>query len=156
MVRTRPGAGRRGGRHGAQAPASAGDRPPFDRALARRKRLTPPLDRPNLRGAVTLEGWIFMVGLRVFDVGALVVWLVWFFRLRDDEDDDGDDFRGGGEDAPEPDPTGPGGLELPLPDAAPWPRRRRDHAGDLSPAGVPVRRVPARPARAPQRRSGRP
>ena len=36
-----------------------------------------------------------MVGLRVFDVGALVVWLVWFFRLRDDDDDDGDDFRRG-------------------------------------------------------------
>jgi erythritol transport system permease protein len=25
---------------------------------------------------VTLEGWIFMVGLRVFDVGALIVWLI--------------------------------------------------------------------------------
>ena len=27
-----------------------------------------------------------MVGLRVFDVGLLLVWLVWFFRLRDDDD----------------------------------------------------------------------
>ena len=26
-----------------------------------------------------------MVGLRVFDVGALIVWLVWFFRLREDD-----------------------------------------------------------------------
>ena len=50
---------------------------------------------------VTLEGWIFMVGLRVFDIGALIVWLIWFFRLRDD-DDDADDGRGGGGSAPEP------------------------------------------------------
>jgi hypothetical protein len=79
---------------------------------------------------VTLEGWIFMVGLRVFDVGALIVWLVWFFRLRED-DDDSDDFRGGSGDAPEPEaPRGPGGLGIPLPDADPWPTRRRDHAGD--------------------------
>ena len=27
-----------------------------------------------------------MVGFRVFDVGLLIVWLVWFFRLRDDDD----------------------------------------------------------------------
>ena len=33
---------------------------------------------------VSTEGWIFMVGFRVFDVGLLVLWLVWFFRLRDD------------------------------------------------------------------------
>jgi hypothetical protein len=98
---------------------------------------------------VTLEGWIFMVGLRVFDVGALIVWLVWFFRLRED-DDDGDDFRGGEGDGPQPDrPRGPGGLKLPLPDADPWPARRRDHGGDLHPAPVPARRrapepIPAR------------
>ena len=97
---------------------------------------------------MTLQGWIFMVGLRVFDVGALIVWLVWFFRLRDDEDDDGpgDDFRGGGEDDPRP-PGGPGGDGIPLPDAAPWPRRRRDHAGDQPPATAPDRRVPVRPER---------
>ena len=71
-----------------------------------------------------------MVGLRVFDIGALIVWLIWFFRLRDD-DDDADDGRGGGGNAPEPDtPKGPpGGLRLPLPDAAPVadapPRPRR-------------------------------
>ena len=39
-----------------------------------------------------------MVGLRVFDIGALVVWLVWFFKLRDDEDDEG----GGGPGGPGP------------------------------------------------------
>ncbi len=32
-----------------------------------------------------------MVGFRVFDVGLLIVWLVWFFRLRDDDDADDDD-----------------------------------------------------------------
>jgi len=87
-----------------------------------------------------------MVGLRVFDVGALIVWLVWFFRLRDDDDDHGrddDDFRGGRN---EPVPPEPGGDGLPLPDADPWPHRRRDHLGDRTPAGAPARRV-ARPAR---------
>ena len=44
---------------------------------------------------MTLTGWIFMVGLRVFDIGALVVWLVWFFRQRDDEDDEGGGGSGG-------------------------------------------------------------
>jgi hypothetical protein len=33
---------------------------------------------------MSTEGWIFMVGFRVFDVGLLVAWLIWFFRLRDD------------------------------------------------------------------------
>ena len=57
-----------------------------------------------------------MVGLRVFDVGALIVWLVWFFRLRDDDGDDGDDFRGGPGEPDEPDPKGsPPGLRLPPP-----------------------------------------
>jgi hypothetical protein len=71
---------------------------------------------------VTLEGWIFMVGLRVFDVGALIVWLVWFFKLRDDDDDGGgdDDLRGG-EEPPEP-------------------KRRRDHSGDRPPASAPAHR----------------
>ena len=76
---------------------------------------------------VTLTGWIFMVGLRVFDIGALIVWLVWFFKLRDDEDDEGGGGPGGGGG------RGPDGGP-PLPDAGPWPRRRRDHLGDLSPA----------------------
>ena len=95
-----------------------------------------------------------MVGLRVFDVGALVVWLVWFFRLRDDDDDDGDDFRRGEEEPPQPEPSGPPGLRIPLPDAAPWPARRRDHRGDIHHAPAPSRRgVPAPvPARAPVKR----
>jgi hypothetical protein len=104
---------------------------------------------------VTLEGWIFMVGLRVFDVGALIVWLVWFFRLRDDDGDD-DDFRRGDGDGPEPDPgpVGPGGLRLPLPDAEPWPSRRRDHTSGGAPRRSTVRRGAPEPtpARAPVKR----
>jgi hypothetical protein len=104
---------------------------------------------------MTLEGWIFMVGLRVFDVGALILWLVWFFRLRDDEDGGDDDGRGdGGSRKPDPASPGPGGLRLPLPDADPWPVRRRDHGGDR--AGEPLsprRGVPEPvPARAPVKR----
>jgi hypothetical protein len=103
---------------------------------------------------VTLEGWIFMVGLRVFDIGALIVWLVWFFRLRDD--DDGDDDRGGGGRTPDPEPPkGPSdGLKLPLAHSDPWPHRRRDHGGDLPPAPATRRRgVPEPvPARAPVKR----
>jgi hypothetical protein len=95
---------------------------------------------------MSLEGWIFMVGLRVFDVGGLIIWLVWFFRLRDDDDGPDDDGPGGsGPEEPEAPDLGPaGGLPLPLPDARPWPRRRRDHEGDREPAPVPRRtRSPA-------------
>jgi hypothetical protein len=108
---------------------------------------------------MTLEGWIFMVGLRVFDVGALIVWLVWFFRLREDDDDDGrDDGHGGGPADEPPRPPAPGGDGIPLPDADPWPHRRRDHAGDCAPATAPARTTPphpahpATPARTPARR----
>ena len=41
---------------------------------------------------MSTQGWIFMVGLRVFDLGALVAWLVWFYRLRDDDDGRGQRF----------------------------------------------------------------
>jgi len=101
---------------------------------------------------VTLEGWIFMVGLRVFDVGALIVWLVWFYRRRDADDDawGQDDGPGPEPAAPEPPGPKPGGLELPLPDAAPWPTRRRDHTGDLPTRTPPARRRTA-PTRTPQR-----
>jgi hypothetical protein len=66
---------------------------------------------------VTTEGWIFMVGFRVFDVGLLIVWLIWFFRLRDDDDDSHGDDGGGGEGpGPRPEKDGPGGdgIRLPL------------------------------------------
>ena len=96
-----------------------------------------------------------MVGLRVFDVGALVVWRVWFFRLRDDDDDDGDDYRRGPGDAPEPEePGGGGGLRLPLPVSQPWHARLRDHVGDRKGTPAPHRRAPHPvPARAPVKRS---
>jgi hypothetical protein len=60
---------------------------------------------------VTTEGWIFMVGFRIFDVGLLVVWLVWFFRLRDDGEQPDDDGPGGGGKGPNP-RKGPGGGGL--------------------------------------------
>jgi hypothetical protein len=64
---------------------------------------------------MTTEGWIFMVGFRVFDVGLLILWLVWFFRLRDDDDDPPEDDGGGGGD-PDRGGDGPGGggVRLPL------------------------------------------
>jgi hypothetical protein len=96
-----------------------------------------------------------MVGLRVFDIGALIAWLVWFHKLRDDDGDGREDDSGGdgGPSTPdEPQGPPPGGLELPRPDAGPWPARRRDHAGDLPPARVPERRAPRpEPAREPAR-----
>ena len=58
-----------------------------------------------------------MVGFRIFDVGLLVVWLVWFLRMRNDDagpnDDGGDD--GGGPPVHPPEPSGGGGLGLLLP-----------------------------------------
>lgn len=68
-----------------------------------------------------------MVGFRVFDVGLLVLWLVWFFRLRDDDDGGTDDGGPGGGGGPGPSrddgPSGGGGLRKRL---APGPRLR-DH-----------------------------
>ena len=85
---------------------------------------------------MSTEAWIFMVGLRVFDVGALVVWLVWFFRLRD-EDDDEDGGDGPGNDRTRPrSPKAPAGRD-PAADADPWPTRLRDHTGVRTPAGGP-------------------
>ena len=76
---------------------------------------------------MTTEGWIFMVGFRVFDVGLLVVWLIWFFRLRDDGDDPPGEDGGGGEG---PDPA-----------LVATARRRRDQAA----AGSLAARARARP-----------
>ena len=83
-----------------------------------------------------------MVGLRVFDIGALIVWLVWFFKLRDDEDDEG----GGGPGRPGP-AAGP--MRPSVPDADPWPGggatisatgpRRRDPRVRASPRTAPQR-----------------
>ena len=114
---------------------------------------------------MSTEGWIFMVGFRVFDVGLLVAWLIWFFRLRDDGLDEPPDEGGGGGggDGRGRGPRrGPGGGGISLP-SGPWARgrwRRRDgHAPSLRPAGRPGRLVPrplparvrSTPRRAPSR-----
>jgi hypothetical protein len=102
---------------------------------------------------MTTEGWIFMVGFRVFDVGLLVVWLIWFFRLRDDGDDSqGEDGGGGDGGNPRPSGDGPGGngFRLPLGPARPASHRIRDHSPRHAPRrrrgpGQPVPRpLPAR------------
>jgi len=80
---------------------------------------------------VSAEGWIFMVGFRVLDVGALIVFLVWFFHQRFDSDDPPDDDGpgGGGPDRGPRDDPGGGGLERPLGRARPGRRRLRTHRG---------------------------
>jgi hypothetical protein len=90
---------------------------------------------------VSTQAWIFLVGLRVLDLGALVVWLVWFFKLRD-EPDDGEDEGGGGPPVEPPTPSCGPHDGVPLPDAGPWPVRLRDHAS-RAPAR-PLRRCPER------------
>jgi hypothetical protein len=99
---------------------------------------------------VSAEGWIFVVGFRIFDVGLLVFWLIWFFRLRDDDagpsDDGGDD--GGGPPVHPPEPSGGGGLGLLLPGTLRAGRRLRDHPHPPKPGrrspGEPLRPQPAR------------
>ncbi len=108
-----------------------------------------------------------MVGFRVFDVGLLVLWLVWFFRLRDDRQDPPDDESGGGGGGSRG-PTGPrrgpggGGLRLPLGRVAPGNRARDGHRPARDPARrrhapplpntLPARvRSPGAPARVPRR-----
>jgi hypothetical protein len=78
-----------------------------------------------------------MVGFRVFDVGLLIVWLVWFFRLRDDDDAQDDEGPGGGGPGPSRDDgPGGGGLRLPLGRAKSGPRTREHR----SPIRLPRRR----------------
>ena len=108
---------------------------------------------------MSAEGWIFVVGFRIFDVGLLVIWLVWFYRLRDDDagpnDEGGDD--GGGPPVHPPEPSGGGGLGLLLPGTMRAGRRLRDHSHPPKPGrgrsrGEPLRRP--QPARV--RRTRRP
>ena len=72
-----------------------------------------------------------MVGFRVFDVGLLVVWLIWFFRLRDDGDDSPGEDGGGGEGpGPARGATGPAATASGCRSAR-WPLGRgrvRDHS----------------------------
>jgi hypothetical protein len=84
---------------------------------------------------MTTEGWIFMVGFRVFDVGLLVLWLIWFFRLRDDGEEPPEEEGGGGGGGPDPAPAGGpggGGIFLPLGPALQGGPRVRGH-GPLRP-----------------------
>ena len=98
---------------------------------------------------MSTEAWIFMVGFRVFDVGLLIVWLVWFFRLRDDgsepPDDDGGGGGGGPDRGPQPGPPG-GGLGVRPGSIPSGPRRLRD---GHRPSRTPTRRRPAPPVPSP-------
>lgn len=70
-----------------------------------------------------------MIGFRVFDVGLLVIWLIWFFRLRSDDDDQPEDEGGGGGGGGPSDDRGPGGgggMPLPGENATKRTRRVRD------------------------------
>ncbi len=99
-----------------------------------------------------------MVGLRIFDVGLLIIWLVWFFRLRDDDEPPEDDGGGGGGPRPPGDPPdGGGGLLKPLGQARQSRRRLRGHdspsrptrrrGAEEMPRPVPTRvRRPSTPA----------
>jgi hypothetical protein len=97
---------------------------------------------------MSTEGWIFMVGFRVFDVGLLVAWLIWFLHLREDGSDEPPDEGGGGGggDGRRPGPgRGPGGGGLRLPTGR-WTgnrwRRRDGHAPPLRRPGRLGRPLP--------------
>ncbi|MDO8187515.1 hypothetical protein Q5424_10710 [Conexibacter sp. JD483] len=100
---------------------------------------------------MSAAGWIFLVGMRVFDLGGMIVWLVWYFRQR--EDDDWPEWEDWDRDPPpdRPDPPDPGGsgLRLPLPDAEPWPGRIRDHGAPRPPRTDRRREPLPAPAREP-------
>lgn len=105
-----------------------------------------------------MEGWIYMIGFRVFDVGLLVLWLVWFFRLRDDSDPPDDERRdddGGGPSLDPPDPSGGGPFTLLLPGSMGPGRRLRDHTcrdpHERERGGEPVPTSPDRTRRSPSR-----
>ncbi|HYI79378.1 MAG TPA: hypothetical protein VEW67_00775 [Thermoleophilaceae bacterium] len=115
---------------------------------------------------MSTEGWIFMVGFRVFDVGLLVAWLIWFFHLRDDggaEPPEEGGGGGGGGDSRKPGPRrgpGGGGIRLPTgPWTAGWRRRdghrpvtrRRGRPGRSIPQPLPARVRSPLPRRAPSR-----
>ena len=84
-----------------------------------------------------------MVGFRVFDVGLLIVWLIWFFRLRDDDDDSHGEDGGGGGGPDQPGQGRPGGdgIRLPL---GRWPLGRP--AGHAPTAGPGAHQTPPAPA----------
>ncbi len=87
-----------------------------------------------------------MVGFRVFDVGLLVVWLVWFFRLREDDVDPPEEGGGGGGGSPTPkvprSGPGGGGLRLPL---GRWPMGQSRPQHGRAPLRAPGSRRPSAP-----------
>lgn len=88
--------------------------------------------------------------MRVFDLGALVVWLFWLLRQRDEPEDGGGREGPGRGPPPGPStPPGPGGRGIRLlPDSGPWPLRIREH-GSAHPHRIERRGVPARRERSP-------
>lgn len=90
-----------------------------------------------------------MVGFRVFDVGLLIVWLVWFLKLRDDgsgpPEDEGGGGGGGTETNPRPVPGG-GGAGMP-PGRVPTGRGRPRDGHRPLPDRLPRRGLP--PVRSP-------
>lgn len=71
-----------------------------------------------------------MVGFRVFDIGGLIAWLIWFHKQTNQDDaDDDDDGRGPGDE-----PTGPRDPPPGLPDFDPWPHRLRERSDRRSPS----------------------
>jgi hypothetical protein len=89
---------------------------------------------------MSTQAWIFLVGLRVFDLGGMVIWLIWFLRHgggADDQPEEGGGGGGGGKLPPDrPTPGGPG-FDLPIADAGPWPTRLRDHGSARRPVPSP-------------------
>ena len=83
-----------------------------------------------------------MVGIRVLDVGALILWLIWFARQRSEDDDvEADDPPAAGDPSPQWPAPSPGDRI----ESAPWPYRRRDHGGDRVPVARPRRPRRSRP-----------
>jgi len=93
-----------------------------------------------------------MVGFRVFDVGLLIVWLIWFFRLRDDGSDPPEDEGGGpgGGTEPDPRPAPDGGTGLPT-GHIPLGRGRLRDGHRRSPTRLPRRGMPPVPSPLPAR-----
>lgn len=95
---------------------------------------------------MSTQAWVFMVGFRIFDVGLLVAWLVWFYRQREDDPGAPEDGGDGGGGSPTPDRprSGPGGggLKLPL---GPWPIAGERARGGHRPGRTPLRRRHAPP-----------
>ena len=93
-----------------------------------------------------------MIGFRVFDVGLLVIWLIWFFRLRSDDDDPPEDEGGGGGGPGPADDSGPGGGGgMPLPGENATRRWRRTRDGHRPRRPLPRRGVEPIPHPAPAR-----